>query len=121
RRRCPSSAPSASCATSRRRGSWTVRSSTSSSRPRSTRRRCHARGRRRRRSRGSPVPPASPLDGLLQAETRLDRSFGAAVTAFLLNLAWPFLVRLTWPAAARIAGFLEIGLAAAFLAAYAWF
>ena len=31
------------------------------------------------------------------------------------------MVRLTWPAAARIAGFLEIGLAAAFLAAYAWF
>ena len=45
----------------------------------------------------------------------------AAVTAFLFNLAWPLLVRLTWPAAARIAGFLEIGLAAAFLAAYAWF
>jgi hypothetical protein len=43
------------------------------------------------------------------------------VTAFLLNLGWPFFVRLTGPAAARLAGAAEIGLAAALLAAYAWF
>jgi hypothetical protein len=45
----------------------------------------------------------------------------AAVTAFLLNLGWPFFVRLTGPASARLAGTAEIALAAAFLAAYAWF
>ena len=45
----------------------------------------------------------------------------AAVTAFLLNLGWPFFVRLTAPAFVRWAGAAEIALAAAFLAAYAWF
>jgi hypothetical protein len=45
----------------------------------------------------------------------------AAVTAFLLNLGWPFFVRLTAPAYVRFAGAVEIALAGAFLAAYAWF
>jgi hypothetical protein len=43
------------------------------------------------------------------------------VTAFLLNLGWPFFVRLTGPAYARFAGTVEIALAVAFLAVYAWF
>jgi hypothetical protein len=45
----------------------------------------------------------------------------AAVAASLLNLGWPFLVRLTAPAFVGWAGAAEITLAAAFLAAYAWF
>ena len=44
-----------------------------------------------------------------------------AVTAFLLNLGWPFFVRLTAPALVHWAGAAEIALAASFLAAYAWF
>jgi hypothetical protein len=55
------------------------------------------------------------------AETRLDRSFAAAVTAFLLNLGWPLFLRLTGPAYVRGAGVVEIALAMALLAAYAWF
>jgi hypothetical protein len=39
----------------------------------------------------------------------------------VLNVGWPFFVRLTGPAYARGAGGLEIALALAFLAAYAWF
>jgi hypothetical protein len=45
----------------------------------------------------------------------------AAVTAFLLYLGWPFFVRLTAPAYVRWAGAMEIALAVAGLAAYAWF
>lgn len=45
----------------------------------------------------------------------------AAVITFLLYLGWPFFLRLTGPAYARFAGAVEIALAAAFLAAYAWF
>jgi hypothetical protein len=43
------------------------------------------------------------------------------VTAFAVNLGWPFFVRITGPAYARWAGGVEIALAAAFLAAYVWF
>jgi len=43
------------------------------------------------------------------------------VTAFVLNLGWPFFVRITGPAYARWAGYVEITLAVAFLAAYVWF
>ena len=39
----------------------------------------------------------------------------------MLNLGWPFFVRLTAPAFVRVAGGLEIALALALLAAYAWF
>lgn len=62
-----------------------------------------------------------PLDDLLGAEARLDRSFAATVTTFLLNHGWPLFVRLTGPAYVRWAGGVEIALAVAFLGAYAWF
>jgi hypothetical protein len=43
------------------------------------------------------------------------------VTALLLNLGWPFFVPLTGPAYVRFAGAVEVALAVASLAAYAWF
>jgi hypothetical protein len=43
------------------------------------------------------------------------------VTVFLLYLGWPLFVRLTAPAYVRWAGGASMALAAAFLAAYAWF
>jgi hypothetical protein len=61
------------------------------------------------------------VSDLLAAESRLDRSFAAALAAAVLGLAWPTYLRLTGQALAAWAGPVAGGLLVAFATTYAWF
>jgi hypothetical protein len=68
-----------------------------------------------------PDAPPPPIEDLLAAEARLDRSFGVAVVAFLMKSAWPAYLQLTRQQAVQWVGAVEAALFVGMVVTYLWF
>ena len=72
-------------------------------------------------SAGASGPVVESVDGLLAVESRLDRSFGWAITAFLLTTFWPLAARTMGVRGHAWANVVWVALTLAYIACYVWF